>query len=934
MTAAENQAMPKKKKAASIMSFFGRSTPKKDTEATLPLNPASPQIQDTSDCMIVESTPTKSKSKPQAEAAPDTPSRSTLVTYRNGKIVYSEKKLGLERHPSVIAAVFGFHQLIAKMKQESAESLPLTSIPTEHRPLVAMMVQERDVTIGSLVKSIESQLCPVVFGQDSSSKSDILAPGVVEATILEIADHKNYGVLLSDIQKSCQMPLEDVPNNLSIQRWEVRDISLLPGDVREIVLKRRKAREEAHEECVQWFRSLDIEIQGQILSGTLKKLKLSALSTPASSAPAATASATGAGNHSQTGKSADVSSEKPGKDRQHLLPGQRSLQNFFTRDKGPDKSKRDSDTQHSSRNQSYYESAFMAFHLRRNTTIYKYERPSSFDPTRIDATLGSPSLQLEDSMQSGGSTDVRSLLNEFVNSGAIEANCPSFSAPATGTHDMDEAEMLQWRLEQLPIKLIHFHGSQRPAYWGTWSRQLRNVSGRRPFAQDTTVIDYDVDSEAEWGADEGEGEELNSDDDDDDDDDADEDEDDDEDDEDFDEERAFIVGDLATGPDNVSDQDGDSDSDTESTFVSEDEAIEDIDPSEEVCANDMEVDESNASDDGVEVVSSIRPMRSRRKVPLEQQQRNLAEIRKEDRLLQRQRRRQRVQPLVPATIGLIWDEGDVVGSDEQDNSNLLASLVVKPLRATLPLSISTDPEAIQPSQQKDAVLKPDAASSSLNRKNRDITDQDLFILVNIVHGSSLGVLRLVEELKPKLPDVSKAHIERLIHEHATKEKRAPSTRPLWYVNAELVQRAKNARAVEGGLFASVEQTVLQFKNDTQDLSGNAGYSTGAISDERNPAKRKQRRHKNPLLPSKEQVDGSGEVVFPGPFSSAYSTVDTIPLDQATADYRLALSRIRESKKDSIVIGKKATDVPQNNTGPDDIDIVPASPESSSYYSED
>ncbi|KAJ2381759.1 hypothetical protein GGI05_005873, partial [Coemansia sp. RSA 2603] len=392
------------------------------------------------------------------------------------------------------------------MKQESEENLPLTSIPAEHRPLVAMMVQERDVTISSLVKSIESQLCPVVFGQEGSSKSDILAPGVVEATILEIADHKNYGVLLGDIQESCQIPLEDVPNNLSIQRWEIRDITLLPEDVREIVLKRRKAREEAHTECVQWFRSLDNEIQGQILAGTLKKLKLSAIPTPALSAPidSTAASATNAGSHTHTGKSADVACEKPSKDRQHLLPGQRSLQNFFTRDKGPDKSKRDSDTQQSSRNQSYYESAFMPFHLRLNTTIYRYERPSAFDPIHIDAAIGISSLQLDNSMQIEGALDKQSLLKEFIDRSATKANRHALPASTAATHDMDEAEMLQWRLEQLPIKLIHFHGSLRPAYWGTWSRHLQNVSGRRPFAQDTTAIDYDVDSEAEWGADEGE----------------------------------------------------------------------------------------------------------------------------------------------------------------------------------------------------------------------------------------------------------------------------------------------------------------------------------------------------------------------------------------------------------------------------------------------
>jgi hypothetical protein len=45
---------------------------------------------------------------------------------------------------------------------------------------------------------------------------------------------------------------------------------------------------------------------------------------------------------------------------------------------------------------------------------------------------------------------------------------------------------------------------------GTWSKTSQLITGRRPFARDTTLLDYEVDSEAEWEADE-EGEECRSD---------------------------------------------------------------------------------------------------------------------------------------------------------------------------------------------------------------------------------------------------------------------------------------------------------------------------------------------------------------------------------------------------------------------------------------
>ncbi|GAA5798116.1 hypothetical protein HPULCUR_003516 [Helicostylum pulchrum] len=53
-------------------------------------------------------------------------------------------------------------------------------------------------------------------------------------------------------------------------------------------------------------------------------------------------------------------------------------------------------------------------------------------------------------------------------------------------------------IRSLKMKLILFNEDVRPAYYGTWSKQSKTVRGRRPFAKDTSVLDYDYDSEAEW----------------------------------------------------------------------------------------------------------------------------------------------------------------------------------------------------------------------------------------------------------------------------------------------------------------------------------------------------------------------------------------------------------------------------------------------------
>ncbi|KAJ2487177.1 hypothetical protein IWW37_005349 [Coemansia sp. RSA 2050] len=97
---------------------------------------------------------------------------------------------------------------------------------------------------------------------------------------------------------------------------------------------------------------------------------------------------------------------------------------------------------------------------------------------------------------------------------------------------------------------------------------------------------------------------------------------------------------------------------------------------------------------------------------------------------------------------------------------------------------------------------------------------------------------------------------------------------------------------------------------------------------------KSRRPKNPLEASKDQVEDSSDVVFPGPFNSAYSTVDTIPLDQAEEDYRQVLKRIRECQRDVVIVGKRSTDMPQTATEAADVEVVDASQDSASFYSND
>ncbi len=59
-------------------------------------------------------------------------------------------------------------------------------------------------------------------------------------------------------------------------------------------------------------------------------------------------------------------------------------------------------------------------------------------------------------------------------------------------------------LEQSTIKVpnsyrfLSFHEDCRPAYRGTWTKKSSIVTGKNPFAKDSTIFDYEYDSEIEW----------------------------------------------------------------------------------------------------------------------------------------------------------------------------------------------------------------------------------------------------------------------------------------------------------------------------------------------------------------------------------------------------------------------------------------------------
>ncbi|KAJ2793057.1 hypothetical protein H4R21_006044, partial [Coemansia helicoidea] len=275
------------------------------------------------------------------------------------------------------------------------------------------------------------------------------------------------------------------------------------------------------------------------------------------------------------------------------------------------------------------------------------------------------------------------------------------------------------------MKLVQFHGTRRPGYFGTWSRGIRHVSGRRPFAQDTAELDYSVDSDADWGADDEEGEELRSEDEDDED----------EDDEDFDDEGGFVVGDSEALPrtHRRSSLGMDGESGSEGSDFDSDDELEEINPDEEVCDDDMDVDDE-ADCSSAPAGASTAPDRGLAKPK---------QHRHKDGDAHRPQQRKQVVPLTPVVVGLIQDvDMDICGEGAdglEARTRVLAHLAVVVVDGELPLSIDADSSDVC-----EAKKKADGASgaghedaSDGTRRGKVITDEDLCALARVVHGSSL-----------------------------------------------------------------------------------------------------------------------------------------------------------------------------------------------------
>ncbi|OMJ22080.1 hypothetical protein AYI69_g5542 [Smittium culicis] len=342
--------------------------------------------------------------------------------------------------------------------------------------------------------------------------------------------------------------------------------------------------------------------------------------------------------------------------------------------------------------------------------------------------------------------------------------------------------------------------SRRPCFYGTLSKKVSYVSGRRPFKKEpnTGVIDYDVDSEEEWDLLDEEGEELKSEDDDEDE----------EDDEDLDEEaeieNEWIVN-VSKENDQNSSQSESSDSE-DSDFdatnpkhikpeIHSDSGVEnlsnsdglsdietmtiDLDEEIEIPKNNIFLNESEKT--------YIKP---KRKLTNYNKSSDPATKASKNDSMATKNQRKPITKLIPVIIGPIFPKSD---STLSTNLNLNTDNVT---------SINNNTNIISSQQQilsKFPVVyfpkilpKPVPVSDSSLSKTKDECASTQTAEL-IVHSSPLGLKVLIEKVKQVYPNASKVQIQAIIQDNATKEKRNKSKVFRWYVKDSFLSGKKGAK---------------------------------------------------------------------------------------------------------------------------------------------
>ncbi|RUS25034.1 hypothetical protein BC938DRAFT_472722 [Jimgerdemannia flammicorona] len=513
------------------------------------------------------------------DGKPSPAEKSKSVDFKNGKLIFSDKRVSLENHPKVISELAKFHQYCMGRSDKENQGGNIEMIPHDYMTVVAMLVQDSDETLSALVKRLTEKLCPAGFNEDDSDESAVtttLSPKVVETAIQAIATRRGYGVSEAAVRVVDGANCFSVPVHLLAYRWEVNDLDAtsIIKELKEGIEKRRAKREQLSIEATRLFAELPVEQQVTLLT-TGGKRKRRMMKEASAEAAGFNEAAAGQINEAvdlkvakdklaketaiDVGYTANavcfhtlpclVDAERKAKEAEKLAKikakeaekrkkekAQPKLNNWIMKREEPTKNPEESQVDP---NLAGYLDYFKPFNVKPGMIVVEHNRFAHPVMPDFDELVFADANRVDGDEVPAVQEESGTLLRQFFSivhpmylrrrgvSRRVDLRQVLQLDTGGGNGDGDQAsdamDLDNVRGEAAPVrrgdtaargikmKFLEFAENVRPAYYGTWTKHSKSVSGCRPFAKDVELLDYNYDSEEEW-EEEGEGEDLKSDD--------------------------------------------------------------------------------------------------------------------------------------------------------------------------------------------------------------------------------------------------------------------------------------------------------------------------------------------------------------------------------------------------------------------------------------
>ncbi|KAJ3005050.1 hypothetical protein HKX48_000903, partial [Thoreauomyces humboldtii] len=471
-----------------------------------------PKTAESSTASMAVSTPT---------SAPATVPSPFPVSIRKGKVVFQEKPLNFEKHPSTVADLTQFFSFSAETKPNV-----LDAFPTRFHGLLAKLVEESSLDLENLAGRVRETLCPPDFlaeeTEDDGETPELISEATIAAAIGELAERKNYG-----IQRGVSAPL-----SVAVWRWEIRDQSLFSVEIAAVIAQRREKRALAAKALAAIFDALS-SVEQMLVFPLNSDGTASTSASPAAAAAAAAASTVeskeqkarekAARQADRERKAAEKAAEKAEKEQKATERKQEKERK--EKEKQDEREKRESERQAQKAEADLAKQKFAGFFFKGATAQPKkpvLPPAAAAEETRLFWEMFPPFQPRGNMTVAPHNIFARQLPLEWADTLFRSEEPPSLPvfersilppqavAPSTAQEDdIKDLDPAVQRVLRSRWKLLRFREDYRPAYWGTWTKSSTVITGRRPFAKDATVLDYNYDSEAEW-EDEGDGEDLMS----------------------------------------------------------------------------------------------------------------------------------------------------------------------------------------------------------------------------------------------------------------------------------------------------------------------------------------------------------------------------------------------------------------------------------------